>query len=284
MHDGTWTRERRDGMCVLSFDAPATGTISHRSVGELEHLLGEAIADRDRFVVLTGTGEVFVRHADLDDLLSMAEGTPTTGDPSAWIRVLRILDRGPFITVAAINGQAWGGGFELALTCNLRIAAQTATFAFPEVALGILPGVAAHRVVAALPEGRAIELFVTGRSLSAQEALAWGLLSDVVDASNVLEAALDLCAAMAQLDHESVIAARDLVIGFRDLDERGRRRLQSDRWDVLASRPVAQAMTRDVLAAYRSGADSRTAFGLTDWEPASGRTTERTSTADFRGV
>lgn len=263
----TWTRTRRGDACVLTFSNPPLGTIRHRDVEELDRLLGEAAARGERFVVLTGSGDVFVRHADLDDLLAMSHDEPTSGDPLAWIRALRALDRGPFVTIAAINGMAWGGGLEIALSCNLRVAADSATLAFPEVALGILPGVAAHRAVSALPEGRLIELLATGRPLPASEALMWGLVSDCVPAEQVVDAAIELCGAMSAHDHESVLAARDLVLDSRDLDERGRRRLQSRQWTRLAGRPVARARTRKVRDAYAVGTDSRQAFGLTDWTP-----------------
>ena len=260
-----------DDVCVLTFDRPGSGMIRHGDVVELERLLTAAVDDREEFVVITGTDDVFIRHADLEDLVAMADGRPTSGDPNAWIRVLRTLDRGPFMTIAAINGQAWGGGLELALTCNLRVAEASATLAFPEVALGILAGVAAHRVVAALPEGRAIELFTTGRILTAGEAREWGLVSECVPDGQALAAALALCRAMRAYDHESVLAARDLVLDFRDLDERGRRRLQSERWDVLAGRPVARARTSAALAGYARGEDSCTALGLSNWAPGSAR-------------
>jgi len=264
---GTWARTRVDDVCVLTFDNLGSGMIRHCDVAELDSVLTDAVADGERFVVLTGADDVFIRHADLDDLVAMADGRSTSGDPDAWIRVLRVLDRGPFITIAAINGQAWGGGLELALTCNLRVAEASATMAFPEVALGILAGVAAHRVAAALSEGRAIELFTTARALTADEALAWGLVSDCVPDGQALSAALELCRAMQGYDHESVLAARDLVLDFRDLDERGRRRLQSQRWDALAARPEARARSVAAIAGYARGEDSRTALGLGNWVP-----------------
>jgi enoyl-CoA hydratase/carnithine racemase len=266
---GAWARTRVDGVCVLTFNRPGSGTIRHTDVAELEQLLTAAAGDGEHFVVITGTGDVFIRHADLEDLVAMADGRATSGDPNAWIRVLRLLDRGPFMTIAALNGQAWGGGLELALTCNMRVAEVSATLAFPEVALGILPGVAAHRVAAALPEGRAIELFTTGRVLAASEARAWGLVADCVPDGQALPAALKLCRAMQGYDHESVLAARDLVLGFRDLDERDRRRLQSERWDILAGRPEARSRTATALARYARGEDSSSALGLTGWVPRS---------------
>jgi len=263
----TWSRTWLEDVCILTFDRPGSGMIRHRDVAELDRLLTAAAADHERFVVITGTDDVFIRHADLEDLVAMADGRPTSGDGDAWIRVLRTLDRGPFMTIAAINGQAWGGGLELALTCNLRVAEASASLAFPEVALGILAGVAAHRVIAALPEGRAIELFTTGRILTAEEAQTWGLVSECVPDGQALATALDLCRAMQAYDHESVLAARDLVIDSRDLDERGRRRLQSQRWDRLARRPEARARSVSALARYARGEDSRTALGLGGWAP-----------------
>jgi len=259
----SWTARREGACAVLVFDRPPLGTISHRDVEDLEReLLG--VADGGcRAVILTGTGSTFIRHADLDDLAAMASGTSTSGDPNAWIRVLRLLDRGPFVSVAAINGQAWGGGLEIALTCNFRVMDSQATLAFPEVALGILPGVAAHRAIGLLPEGRALDLMLTGRVLSAAEARDWGLAARIAPHGSTLETALSLCDEFLRYPAGAVAAVRDLVVGARDASQRDQRRAQSEAWTRLAADPQVGVLVDAARVRYANGGDSAHALALT---------------------
>src|SRR3954464_10915344 len=102
--------------------------MSMAAMGELESLLQEVAADETiTVVVLTGgVPGYFVAHADLDDLSALGRGEPVEGDPGSWGRVCALLESMPQPTVAAINGQAWGGGCEISLACTLRVAAQSA--------------------------------------------------------------------------------------------------------------------------------------------------------------
>ena len=103
------------------------------------------------------------------------------------------LDRSSKPVVAAVNGVALGGGLELALCCDLRIAAPHATFGLPETSLGIIPGAGGtQRLPRIVGEGRAKEMILLGRRLTAQEALAWGLVNRVAPAgTHVVEDALE---------------------------------------------------------------------------------------------
>ncbi len=102
------------------------------------------------------------------------------------------LARSEFVTVAAINGVALGGGLELALTCDLRCAVPSATLGLPETSLGIIPGAGGtQRIARLLGEARALDLVLTGRRLDTTEALSLGLLNRVVaESESLLESAL----------------------------------------------------------------------------------------------
>lgn len=142
-----------------------------------------------RAIVITGSGEkAFCAGADLKERQGMSEN-----DVRAQIGLYRTelspLDLSPKPVIAAINGVALGGGLELALVCDLRVASSKAVLALPETGLGIIPGAGGtQRLPRIVGEARAKEMILLGRRLSAQEALAWGLLNRISpEGADVLE-------------------------------------------------------------------------------------------------
>lgn len=143
-----------------------------------------------RVFVVTGQGKGFVCGADIAEMEKM---TPAQAKDFAITgqRVMRTLELSPQIIIAAINGYALGGGCELALACDIRIASSLAKLAQPELNLGIPPGWAGtQRLPRLIGLSRAKELILTGRSLKAQEALEIGLLHTVVEPERLMETAL----------------------------------------------------------------------------------------------
>jgi len=139
-------------------------------------------------IIVTGGGDkVFVSGADINAIRSRGrdEGLAAINQS-----LFALLDRCPKITIAAVNGLAFGGGCELAIACDLRVAADHATFAQPEVALGIIPGAGAtQRLPRLIGLGRAKHMILTGDPIDAQTALAWGLISSVVPGPDLASAA-----------------------------------------------------------------------------------------------
>jgi enoyl-CoA hydratase len=139
-------------------------------------------------IVVTGAGDkVFVSGADINAIRARGRN-----DGLAAINqsLFSVLDRCPKITIAAVNGLALGGGCELAIACDLRVAADHATFGQPEVALGIIPGAGAtQRLPRLIGLGRAKHLILTGDPIDAATALEWGMVSAVVPGAEVLPAA-----------------------------------------------------------------------------------------------
>jgi enoyl-CoA hydratase/carnithine racemase len=171
--------------------------------GELERDLGTALDSDDvrssACVVLTGAGRAFSAGADITEF---RERTPEaviayyreTG--GVYERVAAL----PQPTLSAIHGYCLGGGLELALTTDFRIADETAVFGFPEVSLGIIPSSGGtHRLVRLVGPGRAKELFLLGGRLDAAAALTAGLVNEVVGAGAALERSLELARQLAQL-------------------------------------------------------------------------------------
>jgi enoyl-CoA hydratase/carnithine racemase len=171
--------------------------------GELERDLGAALDSDDvrssACVVLTGAGRAFSAGADITEF---RERTPEaviayyreTG--GVYERVAAL----PQPTLSAIHGYCLGGGLELALTTDFRIADETAVFGFPEVSLGIIPSSGGtHRLVRLVGPGRAKELFLLGGRLDAAAALTAGLVNEVVGNGAALDRSLELARQLAEL-------------------------------------------------------------------------------------
>jgi len=142
-------------------------------------------------IVITGAGDrVFVSGADINDIRARRRDDGLAAINSS---LFAAIDACPKVTIAAVNGLALGGGCELALACDLRIAVDRAQFGQPEVALGIIPGAGAtQRLPRIIGLGRAKHLVLTGDAIDAQTALQWGLVSAVVAPGALLPSALAL--------------------------------------------------------------------------------------------
>jgi len=162
------------------------------TVGEMSAAIDALSADDSvGAIIITGAGDtVFVSGADINAIKAR-----TRDDGLAAINssLFAAIDKCPKVTIAAVNGLALGGGCELALSCDLRIAAAHAKFGQPEVGLGIIPGAGAtQRLPRIVGLGRAKHLILTGDAIDAQRALEWGLVSAVVPGAELLTHALAL--------------------------------------------------------------------------------------------
>jgi enoyl-CoA hydratase/carnithine racemase len=181
--------ERRGPVEVWTIDRPdRMNSLSRETLLELGRVTREALAnDQVRAIILTGQGDrVFCAGADLKERQKMTEN-----DIRVQVELYRSelgpLDRSPKPVIAAINGVALGGGLELALVCDLRVAAAHATLALPETSLGIIPGAGGtQRLPRVVGEARAKEMILLGRRLTADEAHEWGLVNRVVPAGSNL--------------------------------------------------------------------------------------------------
>ena len=183
--------ETPQGAVRLVIDAPATlNALDTKLLRELEDFVDALDADRTRALVITGAGKAFVAGADISEMatLSEAEGLAFGQRGS---RVFKKIEDLPFPVIAAVNGFALGGGCELAMACDIRIASMKARFGQPEVKLGIIPGFnGTYRLAKLVGQGMAKELIYTARMIDADEALRIGLVNRVV-APEELDAAVD---------------------------------------------------------------------------------------------
>lgn len=201
-----------DGVALITIDRPEVlNAIDAETMRQLVDALERLDADPAcRCIVVTGAGDrAFAAGADIRE---MATATPVTltrsNDFGRWDRIGGI--RTPII--AAVRGYALGGGFELAMACDMIVAADDAQFGQPEVRIGVIPGAGGtQRLTRAMGKARAMELILTGRRLPAREADAHGLISRLVPAAETVAAALALGAEIAALPPLAVIAATQAI-------------------------------------------------------------------------
>jgi methylglutaconyl-CoA hydratase len=182
MSDSAVTSSRRGTAAVITLNRPdRMNALSREALIELGRAAREAIADREvRALVLTGAGDkAFCAGADLKERKGMTDDE-VRAQLGRYREEMGVFDRSPKPVVAAINGVALGGGLELALACDLRVAVPSALLGLPETSLGIIPGAGGtQRLPRIVGEARAKELILLGRRLAAEEALGWGLVNRV---------------------------------------------------------------------------------------------------------
>ncbi len=188
----------RDRIATITIDRPSVqNALDESTAREIERALAEAEENRDvAVVVFTGAGEkVFISGADLRDLhYRKARQAMEACLSSLCVRI----DAFPKPTIASLNGHALGAGLELALACDLRIAAEGATLGFPEVGLGILPGAGGtQRLPRLVGLGRAKEMILTADPIDADRALALGLLNRVAPPGELGRATRELAEKIA---------------------------------------------------------------------------------------
>jgi enoyl-CoA hydratase len=195
------TLDRPEVLNALSFDL----------LDELAAVLDRLDADPDcRAIVLTGSGSrAFAAGADIRELARQTSVSLLVEDRFAvWDRIGAI--RTPLI--AAVRGFALGGGCELAMSCDIIVAAEDASFGQPEINLGVMPGAGGtQRMTRAIGKARAMDLILTGRTISAVEAERMGLVSRVVPSDQTLDAALELASRIAGQAPVAVLAAKEAI-------------------------------------------------------------------------
>jgi enoyl-CoA hydratase/carnithine racemase len=211
-----WTVDVADRIAVVTFVRPPKNWMSLAAMTELADLLPDLAARTDDVSVVVLTGGVdgyFIAHADLDDLAALGRGEAIEGDPRAWRRALAALESMPQPTVAAIDGQAWGGGCETALACTLRVGSERAHLGQPEVSVGIIPGAGGtQRLPRLVGPAVGAELCVTGRIVAAEEALRIGLLNAVLPTEGFLDEVRRWCGRITRNPAAAVFAAKRAVV------------------------------------------------------------------------
>ncbi|WP_313163521.1 short-chain-enoyl-CoA hydratase [Sedimentibacter sp.] len=181
--------EKDKGICTVKLNSPQTlNSLNVIMLDELEYAFDQISNDNEvSVVVLTGEGKAFVAGADIAYMsnLSPSEAKKFSEDGSRLFRKIETMNK---VVIAAVNGFALGGGCELAMACDIRIASEKAKFGQPEVGLGIIPGFSGTQRLARLVGlGRAKELMFTGLHINADEAYRIGLVNKITDKDSLME-------------------------------------------------------------------------------------------------
>ena len=220
--------EKRGPVAIVTLDRPRTLNAYNMAMrDDLYAVFGAADEDPEvRALVLRGRGRAFSTGGDLTEFGTAP--SPLVAREVRWRRDVwgRLLGLRA-VSIAAVHGYAVGGGFEMALLCDLCLAADDARFALPETGLGMIPGVGGTQT---LPRrvgvARALDAVLTGRPLDARSAYAAGIVARVVPRRRLESAALALGRQLARLDPQLVLAARRCVRAAHDLPLRGAEALE----------------------------------------------------------
>jgi enoyl-CoA hydratase len=213
--------ELRAGVAVVVLDRPERlNAIGSESLAALNATLDGLVADPAvRCLVVTGEGRAFSAGADIAEFAGFDTPVQFQDFLHAMTDTYARLERLRMPVIAAVNGFAFGGGLELVLSCDLRIAARSARLGLPEIKLGILPGAGGtQRIIRQLPRAVAMQMMMTGEPISADDALHHGLVNRVVDDGEALGVAEELAAQLAAMPPLALAAAKRLVTLGASLD------------------------------------------------------------------
>jgi len=239
----------QDRIATLTVNRPdKLNALNAATIGELGAAIEEVQARDDvAAAILTGAGRAFVAGADISELtgISALEGRRLARRGQ---EIFRKFETSHKPTVAAVNGFALGGGCELAMSCQIRIASETAKFGQPEVKLGLIPGYGGtQRLPRLVGRGRALQLLLTGEMIDAQEAYRIGLVNRVVPADQLLAAATAMIQQMLMNAPLGLAACIDVVDRGLQLPLDDALALEASQFGVLISTKDTAEGTRAFL-------------------------------------
>jgi enoyl-CoA hydratase len=202
-----------EGVATITISRPeALNALNTRFFQEMDSLISELSPRREvKVLILTGEGKAFAAGADIAEMVKKTQDEGR--DFSSYgQKVFRRLELMPQPVIAAVNGFALGGGCELALACDIRVASAKAKFGQPEVNLGVIPGYAGtQRLPRLVGLGNALHLLLTGEMIGAEDALRIGLVQKVVEPDQLLSAAVDMAKLIASKGPKAVQLVKKAV-------------------------------------------------------------------------
>jgi enoyl-CoA hydratase len=205
--------ETKGNVAVVTMNRPdALNALNVETMRELAYAMAELGADSEvAAVILTGAGKAFVAGADIAELSKMG-GMEARDASKLGQRTFSLIENLPKPVIAAVNGFALGGGLELAMACDIRIASTRAKLGQPEVKLGVTPGFAGtQRLPRLIGFGRAKELLLIGEPIDAKTALSYGLVNKVVEPDELMDAAREMAEQIASRGPAAVALVKACV-------------------------------------------------------------------------
>ncbi len=204
------------GVAVVRLNRPEVRNALNLTVRELlaKHFADLGSDEVTRCIILTGGDKVFAAGADIRD---MVDRTPMEMMARRTDRLWAPIASCPKPVIAAVNGYALGGGCELAMQADIIIAGEGASFGQPEVRIGIMPGAGGtQRLTRAVGKFRAMRMLLTGEPVTARDALAMGLVSEVVADAEVFETALRIAKTIASMPPVAVMQIKEVTLAGQD--------------------------------------------------------------------
>lgn len=209
-----------NGILQLTFNrVDKLNALSESMMLELGDIFSQAKKDsQTKALLITGQGKAFCAGTDIERLVDLDSVTGKTFSEQGQ-RVFRQLETLGKVSLMAINGLAIGGGCELAMAASLRIAAENAKFSQPEVKLGLVPGYGGtQRLARLVGKGRALDVCLTGRMISAQEALQWGLVSELVATEKLVDRGMEILKGILRMSPQAIASTLFVVDQGFDMD------------------------------------------------------------------
>ncbi|MEP7358685.1 MAG: enoyl-CoA hydratase-related protein [Anaerolineales bacterium] len=224
-------------VAMITIDHPPVNALNQATLAELAGAVEEVIGDTNvKAVVITGAGQVvFVAGADISEFTKLESVEQAQMASRQTQELYRRIEQAPKPFVAAINGLALGGGLELAMACHLRVIGERAKVGQPEINLGIIPGWGGtQRLPRLVGSAKAIEMILTGDSITAQEAYRLNLVNKVVPGGEVLKTSRDLARKIAQKGAVAVQAALRAVTGGMEVTLEQGLTLETEQFGAIA--------------------------------------------------
>ncbi|RMD87788.1 MAG: enoyl-CoA hydratase [Alphaproteobacteria bacterium] len=204
--------DKREAIGIITLNRPqALNAFNKQLMDELTQAVRELEADDEiGCMIITGSEKAFAAGADIKEIADKSYAEVLAEDliTANWEEVTRA--RKPVI--AAVAGYALGGGCELAMMCDIVIAAENARFGQPEITIGVIPGAGGtQRLTRAIGKAMAMDMILTGRQMDAREALAAGLVSRVVPTEDLMDEAIKIAERIAAFSRPAVMIAKEAV-------------------------------------------------------------------------
>jgi enoyl-CoA hydratase len=237
----TWTLDIRDQIARITFTGEQNVPLAFAHAAELADVLGAMGPSRGEasVVVVTGGDGRFVPDIDRDEIESRNDGKSVDGDSQAWQRVISVMESLPQPTVAAIDGEAGGAGFLVALACTFRLASERSVIGPVEPNLGVVGTDSATHLVPLVGPSVATELLLTGRGLPASDAQRIGLVNEVLPTDGFADHVREWCERITSRPATTVCAVKRIVADRTSLT----------RVDLLNAQPAGGPGTDQLLVA-----------------------------------